>query len=728
MITIIVPAFNEEKYIKKCINSILKQDYDGFEILIVDGMSTDRTKEIAKSFQVEVLDNPKRIKSCALNIGIKKAKGDVIIIMDAHAKYAKNYVSKCVKYLKEYKVDNVGGAVKTIPSANTLIARSIAISLSHPFGVGNSRFRKGVDKPIEVDTVFCGCFRREVFEKIGYYNEELVGSQDIELNLRLKKAGGKILLMPDIVSYYYPKATLKEFFLHNIHDGFWILYPLKLRHYIPLIFILTLPISIFPYIITSLFFSAKIAWQRKDIKYFFSLPLVFAARHFGYGIGSIKKVLKKRNKKVKFPFSNLVQRVRKYWYSNTEGAFKINDEESSISRKDIFTYGGPNPKFTCPICQEMEWLSRIEQTNLFVPHNCPQPKECEILCSHQGNDLWTHQHQNFDFMFGCDAKLPAPKCLYINDVPTKTYKRFTTPRCDLGERVFKRQWAYSCQIDMVQKPKNINLYDYDFLFIDITGCREKFNRPNIPIILYGHDFWGHNNDEFQKKIDWIKPDVFMTSYPTQWKENFKFPPNTRIVFYPLLASTFFTRPNLTKKELDLLVIGATSSSVYKPRISLDKQISELKNYSIEFSHSVGCLGSKWEKETYHLEDNKPVRYLNKWSKYLSTAKFVVFGKMKYPILAWKYGEVLGSGAIPIFPEVPDLERLELKPFVHYIPISKIEKNNEKLSYYLDNYDKYKHIADNATKWYAENADRLLFEEFEDNIRKLTFFKFLKRKV
>jgi len=305
-VSIIIPCRNEEKYIGKCLDSILGQDYpkESLEILVVDGMSEDKTREIIKEYSekysfIKFLENPNKFTSFALNIGIKNAQGEVILRMDAHAGYEKYYISKCVKYLRESGADNVGGVMKTLPSKNTVWAQAIAISLSHPFGVGGSQFRKGTDKPKWVDTVFGGCYKREVFDKIGLFNENLIRSQDMEFNLRLKKAGGKILLHPEIVSYYYPKSNLKDFFVHNIKDGIWAIYPLKfvkiplrLRHYIPLIFILTLPLGIWPYILLSLFFSAKIAFRKKDVRLFFVMLLVFGARHIGYGLGSAWGIIK----------------------------------------------------------------------------------------------------------------------------------------------------------------------------------------------------------------------------------------------------------------------------------------------------------------------------------------------------------------------------------------------------------------------------------------------------
>ncbi len=305
-VSIVIPCRNEEKFISRCLDSVISQDFpkDKLEVLAVDGMSEDRTREIFKKYQkrysfIKLLDNPKKITPSALNIGIKNSKGEIIIRMDSHAVYQKDYISKSIKYLEKYNADNVGGIINTLPAKNTIIAKAIAISLSHPFGAGGSYFRLGVDKPKWVDTVFGGCYRKEIFKKIGFFNENLIRSQDMEFNLRLKRAGGKILLAPDIISYYYPKSNLKDFFIHNFRDGVWAIYPLKfvkiplrLRHYIPFIFVLTLPLNIWLYIPVVFYFSLKIALKRKDLRYYFTMPIVFLARHIGYGLGSVWGMIK----------------------------------------------------------------------------------------------------------------------------------------------------------------------------------------------------------------------------------------------------------------------------------------------------------------------------------------------------------------------------------------------------------------------------------------------------
>jgi len=305
-VSVVIPCRNEEKFISKCLDSIIRQDYleENLEVLVVDGMSEDKTRDIVKSYIktypfIKLLNNFRKIKAVALNIGIKSLRGDYILIIDAHSACQKDYISKCIYYSKSYKADNVGGVIKTVPGENTLIAKAIAFCLSSFFGVGDSYFRTGSGGPRWVDTVFGGCYKREVFERMGLFNENLIRSQDMEFNLRLKRAGGKILLMPDIVSHYYSKSNLKDFFLHNIKDGIWAILPLKftkiplkLRHYIPLIFILTLPISIWLYIPVSLYFSFKIAFQQKDWRYSFIMPIVFGTRYIGYGVGSVWGAIK----------------------------------------------------------------------------------------------------------------------------------------------------------------------------------------------------------------------------------------------------------------------------------------------------------------------------------------------------------------------------------------------------------------------------------------------------
>lgn len=335
-VTIIIPCRNEEKFIGKCLDSLIVQDYpkDKLEILVMNGMSADKTKEIAEKYgrehsfiaggkpdilsklTIKVLDNPNKTTPHALNIGLKNSTGELFMHMGAHATYQKDYISKSVKYLIEYDADNVGGILRTLPSINTLMAKAITLILSNKFGTGNSFFRIGSDKPIWADTVFGGCYKREMLVKVGGYNEKLTRSQDMELNMRLKKIGAKTLLAPDIIGSYYPKSTFNSFFKHNISDGIWAIYPLKfgapifsVRHLAPLAFILVLVITailggffkIFLWLLilelvvyfgTSKIISIKIAKKEKRLVLIVPLMASFFARHFGYGIGSLIGLIK----------------------------------------------------------------------------------------------------------------------------------------------------------------------------------------------------------------------------------------------------------------------------------------------------------------------------------------------------------------------------------------------------------------------------------------------------
>jgi glycosyltransferase involved in cell wall biosynthesis len=306
-VTVIVPCLNEEKHIAECLDSIIANDYpkDQLEVFVVDGMSKDKTREIAAEYTakysyIQLLDNIKITTPAAMNVGIMRSKGDIIVKMDAHSLYSKDYISKCVQHLEESGADNVGGVLESVAAADTLEAESIAICLSHVFGAGGSHFRIGAAEPMEVDTVAFGCYRREVFDTIGLYDERMEKTEDLELNIRLKKAEGRIVLFPDIKALYYPSSeNIQAFFAHNIIDGMWTTYPLQfgftsgsLRHYIPLVFVLTLPVSFWLYIWVSLLFSLQVAAAEKNWRFLFIMPLAFGARHIGYGIGSLYGFIK----------------------------------------------------------------------------------------------------------------------------------------------------------------------------------------------------------------------------------------------------------------------------------------------------------------------------------------------------------------------------------------------------------------------------------------------------
>jgi glycosyltransferase involved in cell wall biosynthesis len=321
MISIIIPCRNEEKYIAQCLDSIIANGYpkDQLEVLVVDGMSDDGTRTIIETYAIKygyitMLDNEKKITPSALNIGLRNAKGTTIMRMDVHVIYPENYISGLLRWLAKTGADNVGGICLTCPAKRTLMAEAIAMGMSHWFGVGNSYFRIGTSEPRWVDTVPFGCYRREVFEQIGMFDEELARNQDDEFNLRLINNGGRILLVPDIVLYYYARDSLQKLWRMYYQYGYFkplvirkIGGILTIRQVVPAMFVLSMLISgilapwlplagkvlaavVVPYAIVNLGCSTVTALQR-GAKYGFVLPVVFLVLHLGYGLGFLRGIV-----------------------------------------------------------------------------------------------------------------------------------------------------------------------------------------------------------------------------------------------------------------------------------------------------------------------------------------------------------------------------------------------------------------------------------------------------
>ncbi|HEX5439229.1 MAG TPA: glycosyltransferase family 2 protein [Gemmatimonadaceae bacterium] len=227
-VSIIIPCRNEARFIADCLDSILASGYDQahLELLVVDGMSDDGTREILDAYAgrhpiVRILNNERRITPVALNLGLAVASGEIVMRMDAHVRYPPEYIPRLVEWLQRSGADNVGGVCRTVPGDETPTARGIALVLAHPFGVGNAHFRIGVREPRWVDTVPFGCYWREVFTRIGMFDEALVRNQDDELNARLIRSGGRILLVPDVVSQYYARRSLRQLARMYYQYGFF---------------------------------------------------------------------------------------------------------------------------------------------------------------------------------------------------------------------------------------------------------------------------------------------------------------------------------------------------------------------------------------------------------------------------------------------------------------------------------------------------------------------------
>ena len=313
-VSIICPVRNEAQYIAQCLEALVNQTYDSaqIEILVVDGMSEDRTRDIVKDFQskyknIRLIDNPNKIVPTALNCGIDAASGNYILRMDGHAKAASNYVEKCVAALDRNSAEGVGGPIITLNNSDT--GNAISLAMSSTFGVGNARFRTTDGKECFVDSLAFAAYKCDVFTQYGRFDEELVRCQDDEFNFRIRKLGGKILLTPEIKSWYFARSGFKKLWKQYFGYGYWKVrlfqkHPrmMKLRYFIPAIFVvgllLLLLLSAFTgttiwlflaslsfYVIASVVAAVAVIRRRDEKAAMIKLLVSFYILHCSYGSG-----------------------------------------------------------------------------------------------------------------------------------------------------------------------------------------------------------------------------------------------------------------------------------------------------------------------------------------------------------------------------------------------------------------------------------------------------------
>jgi glycosyltransferase involved in cell wall biosynthesis len=211
-VSVLVPVRNEERYIERCLYSLARQDYprERFEIIVIDGRSTDLTRQVVSRFAAEstldvrLLDNPRLLPAAAMNVGLREARGDVIVRLDGHAHVAADFLRRSVETLERWDADCAGGVIAS--EGDTRVGEAIAAAMSSRFGVGGSPFRVGGEG--KTDTVAFGAYRREVFRRIGGFAEDIEKGEDDEFNYRLLDAGGTIVLAPEIRASYTVRGSL----------------------------------------------------------------------------------------------------------------------------------------------------------------------------------------------------------------------------------------------------------------------------------------------------------------------------------------------------------------------------------------------------------------------------------------------------------------------------------------------------------------------------------------
>lgn len=317
-VSIVIPCRNEIDYIKEVFHSIYENDYpsDLIEVIVVDGMSNDGTRElfpeiVKKYTQVSIIDNYNQRTPFAFNLGIKHAKGDIVMICGARFLLSKNYIKEIVNVLNnQSEIGCVGGKIINVYENST--SEIISKAMASKFGVGFNNFRT-IDKDVYVDTVTPPSFRKSIFKELGYFDEDLTRNQDDDFSFRLIKAGYKILLKSNISFKYYVRASFSKLFKQYRQYGYWKVFVNKkhktvttLRQLFPLFFLLSFPLfsllilinikfayvfllEIFSYMLLNFIFAFKV----NGFKFISILKQMYTCfiLHFSYGLGYLEGIL-----------------------------------------------------------------------------------------------------------------------------------------------------------------------------------------------------------------------------------------------------------------------------------------------------------------------------------------------------------------------------------------------------------------------------------------------------
>jgi cellulose synthase/poly-beta-1,6-N-acetylglucosamine synthase-like glycosyltransferase len=317
-VTVIMPVYNEEAFIARSLGAVLAQDYppERFEILVVDGMSQDATRQVVQSLpeaqRVRIIDNPQRLQAAAMNIALPYAKGEVIVRVDGHTIIAPDYLRACVRALQNTGAWNVGGGMH--PVGETPMGKAIAAAGRSAFAVPTA-FHVS-QQPAYTDTVYMGAWWRWALERVGGFDPNFAINEDYELNYRIRAAGGKIYFSPEIRSDYHCRQTLAALWRQYYRYGIGRVQTLRkhprslrARQLVAPLFVagvfggaLIAPfnaslralwlLGLALYGVGNLFFSWRTA-RRHGMDHLLRLPLVFLTIHTAWGLGFWRGVLKR---------------------------------------------------------------------------------------------------------------------------------------------------------------------------------------------------------------------------------------------------------------------------------------------------------------------------------------------------------------------------------------------------------------------------------------------------
>ncbi|SHK18448.1 Glycosyltransferase, catalytic subunit of cellulose synthase and poly-beta-1,6-N-acetylglucosamine synthase [Clostridium cavendishii DSM 21758] len=322
LVSFIIIAYNAGEKLNELLEDIKKQDYnhENIEIILVDGISEDNTRKVMEKFKgasndfsrICVLDNYKRTLPCGWNIALKESRGDIILRVDAHTSIPKDFIKNNVKCIEENE-KICGGRVQSIVETKSNWGRTLLLAENSAFGGGVAQFRRSCEKRY-VKTIAFAAYKKEVFEKVGLYDERLVRTEDNEMHYRMKKAGYKFLLDPKIYSFRYSRNTFSKLLKQKYSNGYWIGLTMgvcpkcfSIYHLVPLVFFIFIIITTImllngiktpAIILWSMYCFAAIGMsilstiKEKFCVYFISLPILFFLIHLYYGFGTFIGLIK----------------------------------------------------------------------------------------------------------------------------------------------------------------------------------------------------------------------------------------------------------------------------------------------------------------------------------------------------------------------------------------------------------------------------------------------------
>jgi len=330
VISVGIVAFNEEKCIGELLGLLLEQDYQksNTELLLINSMSTDSTKDIFIKFKeenesayksIKIIDNKGKIQASGWNEAIRNFSGEALIRLDAHARIEKDFIRKNAETLESGELV-CGGRRPNLPLGSSAQNLLVHIADTSMFGGSFAKYHSSKEKTY-VDTVFHGCYRREVLEKVGFFNEDLGRTEDNDFHQRIREEGYKICYNPEILSYQFSRGRIVDSVRQKYGNGYWIgrttaINPrcIYLFHYVPFLFLvglilaslfsiispILLILTVGAYSLVNLLLSvmAIITAEKKHIIYIM-LPLMFWALHLSYGFGTFMGLLSIITKRVK---------------------------------------------------------------------------------------------------------------------------------------------------------------------------------------------------------------------------------------------------------------------------------------------------------------------------------------------------------------------------------------------------------------------------------------------